>query len=308
MNAWLEPACQLLATEPAIVRVAVAGVRGSGPREPGATMLVTRHAQWGTIGGGNLEWQAMEQARRMLADCAGPLQHMETMRLGPDLAQCCGGEVTLSFQRMPASMREELLARIASSDPEKRPALWIFGAGHVGQALMRLLEDLPLFDVQWIDNRAGLLPAKTAAHVEARFATEPVELIAGAAPGTYFLVLTHDHELDYQICAAILTRGDAAWTGLIGSKSKAARFRSRLRRAGFAEAAIAAMHCPVGLTVIRSKLPAAIAVGIGAQLLALVTQQPAAATPTIAGCDPDCRRCKESTIATDSVTSLETHS
>ncbi len=308
MSTWLEAACELLATEPAIVRVAVAGVRGSGPREPGATMLITRQSQWGTIGGGNLEWQAMEQARRMLADCAGPLQHTETMRLGPDLAQCCGGEVTLSFQRMPASMREELLARIASSDPEKRPALWIFGAGHVGQAVMRLLEDLPLFDVQWIDNRAGLLPANTAAHVQARLAAEPVELIAGAAPGTCFLVLTHDHELDYQICAAILTRGDAAWTGLIGSRSKAARFRSRLRRAGFAEAAIASLHCPVGLTVIHSKLPAAIAVGIAAQLLALVTQENALATPTISGCDPDCRRCKEPAVATDSPASLETHS
>jgi xanthine dehydrogenase accessory factor len=305
MTAWLEAACELLDKEPAMVRVAVAGVRGSGPREPGATMLVTPHSQWGTIGGGNLEWQAMEQARRMLADCAGPLQHTETLRLGPDLAQCCGGEVTLSFQRMPASMRAELQARVASGEPEQRPALWIFGAGHVGRAVMRLLEDLPLFDVQWIDNRVGLLPANTAPHVQARFADEPVELIAGAAPGTYFLVLTHDHELDYQICAAILTRGDAAWTGLIGSKSKAARFRSRLRRAGFAEAAIASLHCPVGLTVIRSKLPAAIAVGIGAQLLALVTQEHAATTPTISGCDSDCRRCKESAGRT---ASLETHS
>jgi xanthine dehydrogenase accessory factor len=308
MSSWIEAACELLATEPAIVRVAVAGVRGSGPREPGATMLITPHSQWGTIGGGNLEWQAMEQARRMLADCAGPLQHTEVLRLGPDLAQCCGGEVTLSFQRMPASMRGELLARIAASEPEKRSALWIFGAGHVGQAVMRLLEELPLFDVRWIDNRVGLLPADVAAHVEARFAAEPVELIAGAAPGTYFLVLTHDHELDYQICAAILTRGDAAWTGLIGSQSKAARFRSRLRRAGFGDAAIASLHCPVGLTVIRSKLPAAIAVGIAAQLLALVTHEPAVAANAISGCDPDCRRCKDPLPSADTPAPLETHS
>jgi xanthine dehydrogenase accessory factor len=300
---WLDGACELLATEAAIVRVTVAAVRGSSPREAGATMLVTSDAQHGTIGGGNLEWQAVEHARRLLAAGSAPLLLDEELRLGPDLAQCCGGVVTLSLERMPAAMRAGLLARRAAQAPEPAPALWVFGAGHVGKSVLRQLDELPLFDILWIDNRPGLLPAAHAAHVRTRCLPEPVELIRDAPAGTSFLVLTHDHELDFQLCAAILARGDAAWTGLIGSQSKAARFRSRLRRAGLGAAAIASLHCPVGLTAIRSKLPAAIAVGIVAQLLALVTR---AASTTIApqGCGPQCGRCAESPAAIAPATEL----
>ncbi len=201
----------------------------------------------------------MEQARRLLGEGSTSLLREEELRLGPDLAQCCGGVVTLSLERMPATMRAELLARRDAQTREPVPALWVFGAGHVGKAVLRQLDELPLFDITWIDNRPGLLPATHAAHVHTRCVPEPVELVRAAPAGTSFLVLTHDHELDFQLCAAILARGDAAWTGLIGSQSKAARFRSRLRRAGFGAAAIAALHCPVGLTAIRSKLPAAIA-------------------------------------------------
>jgi xanthine dehydrogenase accessory factor len=301
---WLEEACELLATEAAIVRVAVAAVRGSTPREPGATMLVTRAAQYGTIGGGNLEWQAVEQARRLLSEGSEPLHVDEELRLGPDLAQCCGGVVTLSLERMPASMRAGLLERRDAQPHEAKPALWIFGAGHVGKAVLRQLDELPLFDIQWIDNRAGLLPATHAAHVRARCVPEPVELVREAPPNTSFLVLTHDHELDFQLCAAILARGDAAWAGLIGSQSKAARFRSRLRRAEFSAAAIATLQCPVGLTAIRSKLPAAIAVGIVAQLLALVTRAAQATTAAQAGCDPQCGRCAESPASIATATAL----
>jgi xanthine dehydrogenase accessory factor len=300
---WLDEACELLTTESAIVRVTVAAVRGSGPREPGATMLVTRAAQQGTIGGGNLEWQAAEHARRLLAAGSAPLLLEEELRLGPDLAQCCGGVVTLALERLPASMHAELLARRNAQQPQPAPALWIFGAGHVGKAVLRQLEALPLFDILWIDNRPGLLPATHAAHVHTRCVAEPVELVRDAPRGTCFLVLTHDHELDLQLCAAILARGDAAWTGLIGSQSKAARFRSRLRRAGTSAAAISSLHCPVGLTAIRSKLPAAIAVGIVAQLLALVTRA-ASSTNAQQGCDPQCGRCAESPASIAPATAL----
>jgi xanthine dehydrogenase accessory factor len=268
-------------------------------------MLVTSSAQHGTIGGGNLEWQALEQARRLLAEGDAPLQFEQLLRLGPDLAQCCGGEVTLALERIPAAARAGLLAQRTAQPAPAAPALWIFGAGHVGRAVVRVLDELPLFDVQWIDNRKGLLPPQSAPHVHARLVAEPVELVAQAAPGTAFLVLTHDHELDYQLIAAILARGDAAWIGLIGSKSKAARFRSRLRRAGLTEAHIAALHCPVGLTAIRSKLPAAIAVGIVAQLLA--TLQEAKASNIALGCDPNCGRCRDASTG-DAPTPLEAHS
>jgi xanthine dehydrogenase accessory factor len=285
---WMQDAARLLRNEPVVVRVTVAQVRGSSPRETGAAMLVSPRAQAGTIGGGQLEWQAVERARRMLAEAGSPATGSQQLRLGPDLAQCCGGEVTLHFERLPAAQAMQEEAALA---PPTRP-LWIFGAGHVGSAVVRMLAEIPLFDVLCIDSRAALLPAAGAAHVHARHAAEPVELVGEAAPGTSFLVLTHDHELDYQLCAAILARGDAAWTGLIGSKSKAARFRSRLRRDGFPATAIAALQCPVGMPAIRSKLPAAIATGIVAQLLTLATQQAAAPAPAT-GCDADCRRCRE---------------
>ncbi len=291
-GAWLDSACELLVTEPAIVRVTVTAVRGSSPREAGATMLVARQSQAGTIGGGNLEWRALEQARHMLAAGSAPLLHTEELRLGPDLAQCCGGVVMLSLERMPATARAQLLARRAAQEREPAPALWIFGAGHVGKALLRLFDELPLFDILWIDSRAGLLPATHAAHVRTRCVPEPAELVCEAPAGAAFLVLTHDHELDFQICAAILARADAAWTGLIGSQSKAARFRSRLRRAGCSETAIATLQCPVGLTAIRSKLPAAIAVGIAAELLTFTTRAVAATNSAQHGCDPQCGRCK----------------
>lgn len=294
---WLIEACALLEREPSIVRVSVAQVRGSSPRETGASLFVTRAGQRGTIGGGNLEWQAVELGRRLLAEGDAPLLRRELKRLGPDLAQCCGGEVWLEFERIPQSARAGLEARRAAWRPAPKPALWVFGAGHVGSAVIRLLEDLPLFDVLWIDNRASLAHGSAAAHIEARFTPEPAELVSRAAPGTSFLVFTHDHELDYQICSTILVRNDAAWAGLIGSKSKAARFRSRLRRDGFTDRAIASLTCPVGATTIPSKLPAAIAVGIVAQLLALPVAEHATTSTTAGECDLNCGSCRANAAA-----------
>lgn len=347
---WLEAACSKLQVVPALVRITVARTRGSSPREPGATMLVTATTQWGTIGGGHLEWQAIEQARRLLAGMDEAPVRVEHLRLGPDLAQCCGGEVSLWMERIGADELDELRAlrdsigcgalrtrledgqvlrearpmeapgcllevtgtttQLDEAGPELQP-LWIFGAGHVGSALMRLLQDLPLFRIHWIDSRSGIADADPALAPAVTYAPEPVELVAAAPAGTLWLVLTHDHELDFQLCSAILARGDAGWLGLIGSASKAARFRSRLRRTGHAGEAIASLESPVGLTTLRSKLPAAIAVGIAARLLERATREaersaPASqampALPTlcagddtraIAVCDAGCARCAE---------------
>lgn len=306
---WLYEACVLLARVPALMRVTIAQVRGSSPRETGTTMLVTSDGQHGTIGGGRLEWLAVQQSRRLLTDNTAPVLWRELRRLGPDLAQCCGGELWLEFERIPQASLPALQSRRDAWRPAPRPALWIFGAGHVGAAVVRLLKDLPLFDVQWIDSREGLPPPAGSPHVISSHAPDPGQLVATARPGTSYLVLTHDHELDYRLCTAILARGDAAWTGLIGSKSKAARFRSRLRRDGFSADAIAALTCPVGHTAITSKLPAAIAVGIVAQLLALppLAQQqplpwsrpalpvsPASLRAPAHLCDLDCAHCQAS--------------
>jgi xanthine dehydrogenase accessory factor len=144
--------------------------------------------------------------------------------------------------------------------------VWLFGAGHVGQALVRVLAQLP-FRVHWIDSRAELLPTDVERSIHITHALDPVPLIAQAPPGVSFIVMTHSHALDFDLCCAILGRKDFAWAGVIGSMSKAARFRSRLAKRGVPAEQIARLICPMGVTGIDSKLPAVIAVAIAAQLL-----------------------------------------
>jgi xanthine dehydrogenase accessory factor len=150
-----------------------------------------------------------------------------------------------------------------------RPSLWIFGAGHVGQALVRLLSELSAFDITWIDPRAELLPNGLPECVTTLACAAPVERVAAAPAASHHVVLTHDHALDYEICRAVLARADLPWLGLIGSASKAARFRSRLLRAGVARERLARLHCPIGVEGVSSKLPLGVAIAIAAQLLRL---------------------------------------
>lgn len=151
--------------------------------------------------------------------------------------------------------------------PAPLPPVWLYGAGHVGQALARALAELP-FALTWIDTRAELLPATIPPNVDLRVEVDPVAGVPAAPPGSRFVVMTHDHGLDYRLCRAILARGDFGFAGLIGSVSKAARFRSRLARDdGFDAATIARLQCPIGVAGITSKWPAAIAVAVAAQLL-----------------------------------------
>jgi xanthine dehydrogenase accessory factor len=143
----------------------------------------------------------------------------------------------------------------------------VFGAGHVGQALVRLLSEVALFDITWVDSRPELLPRDLAGRTTMQACTKPVDLIDAAPTGTRYVVLTHDHALDYELCRSILRRGDSSWLGLIGSASKAARFRSRLLRDGISRETLSALTCPIGIPGIASKLPASIAISIAAQLL-----------------------------------------
>jgi xanthine dehydrogenase accessory factor len=152
------------------------------------------------------------------------------------------------------------------------PALWLYGAGHVGQALARILMDLPL-RLTWIDSRAELLPAAVPEGVRVRRDPDSLATLADAPPGAYFLVMTHSHPLDYALCHAILTRDNFAWLGLIGSESKGARFRSRLRRAGVEPATIGRLVCPIGVEGIESKWPSAIAVGVAAQVMQQISAE-----------------------------------
>ncbi|MEO5732914.1 MAG: xanthine dehydrogenase accessory protein XdhC [Rubrivivax sp.] len=254
---------------PAVV-VQVTASLGSVPRTAGTRMLIATDTAHGTIGGGHLEWQAMAQARRLLA--GEPVARERHLALGPALGQCCGGVLDLR------------LTSLADDDPTRWPAepplfdLQLYGAGHVGRAIVRLLVDLPC-RVSWIDERevafdadAGA-PLVAAPHIR-RICTEAVEAeVASAAPGAFYLVLTHRHDLDLAIVQAILARGDAGFVGLIGSRTKRARFENRLRgRHGFDDARLATLVCPIGLQGISGKAPPVIALAVVAQLLQQATR------------------------------------
>lgn len=235
--------------------VEVVAHRGSVPRETGTRMLVAADAVAGTIGGGHLELQAIAHAR------AGRREDW-AVALGPSLGQCCGGALTLRFVPLDA------VALAAWPEPELRFHLQLYGAGHVGRAIVQILAGMAA-RVQWIDERDSEFPAEpTPRHIE-RLCVEPVEAeVASAPPGAFYLVLTHSHELDLRITEAILKRGDFGYLGLIGSASKRARFEHRFAERGVAPEVVARMHCPIGLPGITGKEPAVIAVAVVAQLLA----------------------------------------
>jgi xanthine dehydrogenase accessory factor len=172
------------------------------------------------------------------------------------------------------------------------PRLWVFGAGHVGQALVRLLSELAIFDITWVDSRPGLLPANLNGHVTLRACAKPVDLVDDAPAGTLYVVLTHDHALDYELCRCILRRGDSSWLGLIGSASKSARFRSRLLRDGMSGESLSGLTCPMGVPGIASKLPASIAISIAAQLLQQASAATSGSTPKPGlACGAACASC-----------------
>ncbi|MEY3253971.1 MAG: hypothetical protein RL227_2944 [Pseudomonadota bacterium] len=298
---------------PAVV-VAITRHRGSVPRETGTRMLVMADAMVGTIGGGHLELQAVQQARALLQGWAsfdrlrtignggsartglhaqassgaarasvptsvrpepvegqgavqpGPAEapaHPVTQHvaLGPSLGQCCGGALDLRFTLL--SLDDPATWPL----PEPRFHLQLYGAGHVGRAIVRVLEAVPC-RVAWIDERESEFPpGELPPHIR-RVCVEPVEAeVAQAAPGTAFLVLTHSHELDLRITQAILARGDFGFFGLIGSATKRAKFERRLAERGVAPDRLARMVCPIGLPGLRGKEPGVIAVAAVAQLL-----------------------------------------
>lgn len=248
MAAWLDALAAAERENQPAVLVTVLAAKGSTPREAGAKMVVSADGLAGTIGGGNLEFQCEAAARTLLgAGAEGP--STRDFPLGPALGQCCGGHVTVLFEVL--------------RPPRLQIAL--FGAGHVGKALVRLLADLPC-RVDWIDSRPEALPATLPPNVLAVRATHPEQMVAALPPNSMVLVMTHDHQLDFEIVAAALQRADLAVVGLIGSDTKRARFLSRLARLGITGEKLL---CPIGLAGIGGKEPAVVAVSIAAQILQL---------------------------------------
>lgn len=255
-----ETARHWLAVGRAAVVVEVLATQGSVPREAGTRMLVAAGEVQGSIGGGHLELQAIATARRRI-EAGDTTVHEQQVALGPTLGQCCGGALTLRFAPLDAAA----LARWPAAPP--RFHLQLYGAGHVGRAIVRHLEAIAC-RVQWIDERESEFPAVLLpAHIE-RVCVEPVEAEVATAPAqAHYLVLTHSHDLDLRITEAILRRGDFAFLGLIGSLTKRARFMHRFEQRGVAPAALARLTCPIGIPGIAGKEPEVIAVGVVAQLL-----------------------------------------
>jgi len=249
--------------------VEIADARGSAPRGAGTRMLVSAVQAIGTIGGGHLEWQAIAAARAMLAarDTAPRREHYA---LGPALGQCCGGVVDLVY----APLDDAALERWPATQPLFH--LQLHGAGHVGNAIATLLATLDV-TVDWIDERDDAFAPTTTLgtpwpeQVRRQVVVGAEGEVALAPPGALFLVLTHDHALDFRIAEAALRRDDAGFVGLIGSKSKRARFLHRLEQRGLAAPQLARLQCPVGLPGITGKQPEVIALAVVGQLL-LVAQ------------------------------------
>ena len=233
------------------IRVTILRHAGSVPRGAGTAMMVWPDRTSGTIGGGALEWQAMARARAMLAEGRDSME--ETVPLGPALGQCCGGSVTLGYVRAEAL-----------EDATGAP-LWIWGAGHVGRALVGVLAPLPDFALTWVDTGAERFPEIIPEGVDVLVAADMARAMAHAPKDAHHLILTYSHEIDLALCHAVLRRGFAS-AGLIGSATKWARFRSRLAALGHGPEAIARIACPIGDPAL-GKHPQAIAVSVAAAFL-----------------------------------------
>jgi xanthine dehydrogenase accessory factor len=241
------------------VWVQILATRGSTPREAGTAMKVGAQTLEGTIGGGALEHRATQIARRMLAEDAP--EKMETLPLGPSLGQCCGGSVTLRFTReaLPVDAPGAMPGDAAPS--AKALPLWIWGAGHVGRAVVRASPPREVA-ITWIDSAPDRFPADVPARIATIPAADMPRLAARAPRDAAHLILTYSHEIDLALCAALLKRG-FGFCGLIGSETKWARFRKRLEAAGLDPAPIT---CPIGDKAL-GKHPDAIARGTIAALL-----------------------------------------
>ena len=249
--------------------VTVRATRGSVPREIGAWMAVFEHDTLGSVGGGHLEFQAIAQARLRLSGGTGdPLLRYT---LGPTLGQCCGGEVALAFERVGAADIGALRQRLA---PLRTP-LALFGAGHVGQALVSVLARLPL-QLCWVDSREAVFPADLPAHVVAEHSDPVQAAVPGLAPLSRVLIMSFSHAEDLELVAACLKRqrqqADLPYIGLIGSKTKWASFSQRLLARGYTAQELAHVTCPIGVAGISAKAPEVIAVAVAAQILQTLTQ------------------------------------
>lgn len=322
MHDWCETMTRELRKGREVVMVTAVEVLGSAPCSAGAKLIVSPQDEaFGTIGGGNLEYTAIDQARKLLASDRSVL--LQSLPLGPVLSQCCGGRVTLLFERFapeqaswfaekivlggqfattidPKFYRRqhspdcylaelsELSAGVLANGnwiepvrPQRRQVV-IFGGGHIGKALTNILAEAPC-DVLVVDPR-GQVAEDLASTTRIIATSSPSAMDQWWRPGSIAVILTHSHELDYTWTRELLRRGDYAWCGLIGSKTKRTRFYRRLRSDGIPDQRISDLVCPIGLPGLNSKHPGAVAISTAAQLLPYLANP----SPAWAGRSCDC--------------------
>ncbi|WP_176073277.1 xanthine dehydrogenase accessory protein XdhC [Brucella intermedia] len=250
---------------PDSVLVEVTDVKGSAPRDAGAWMLVARDMIFRTIGGGQLEYMAIDHARKILA---GGRDTPMDVPLGPEIGQCCGGRVGLSFKRVNRGLTDELVGKV-DAEIATRPHVYVFGAGHVGDALANALSFTPV-RVTLVDTREAELMACDLPGVETCLSAMPEQVVRSAPPGSAFIVLTHDHALDFLIVTEALQRRDAVYVGMIGSKTKKATFKNWLKREVGSDDLFENLVCPVGGAVVKDKRPEVIAALVAAEVLTAV--------------------------------------
>ncbi|MDC9720545.1 MAG: xanthine dehydrogenase accessory protein XdhC [Gammaproteobacteria bacterium] len=250
MKAWLAAQWQCEQQNSAYVLVSIVALKGSSPRGIGSKILVTANEQFDSIGGGHLEYKAIAQARELLAE-GGETQLID-YPLGASLGQCCGGKVSVMFEVFSAT---------------KMPVV-VFGAGHVGRALVPLLAQLPVA-VTWVDSRYDMLPKALPAGVVGVHEEHPQDHVEDCVAGSCYLIMTHHHGVDFALAQAVLNRGDAGYLGVIGSVTKGRKFRQRLVSKDYSQQTIDGLNCPMGKVGISGKQPMEVAIAIAAQVMEL---------------------------------------
>lgn len=259
-----------LAANPDVIACELTSVRGSSPRQQGTFMLVGRTDLFGTIGGGALEYMVIEHARRLLAN--GQAREAMDVPLGPEIGQCCGGRVGVSLAYADEDRRAELAELVAREDAAL-PHVYVFGAGHVGRALAQILSILPV-KLEVIDTRREEL-ALLAPGIASRAVAMPEAVVRSAPEGSAFVILTHDHALDFLIAQEALARVDTSYIGMVGSQTKRARFASWYRSEGGDAKALERLVLPIGQMGLGDKRPAVIAALAAAEIMVHIGQREA---------------------------------
>jgi xanthine dehydrogenase accessory factor len=268
---WFSELTLKLAQMPAIW-ITVQQAQGSVPRGEGTVMAVFEDEFLGTIGGGHLEFEAIADARRYLQGSAiGQVLPLEKrFALGPSLGQCCGGALVLKFERVTISDEHRLQAVLAAQALKRFQPVALFGGGHVGKALVKVLAPLP-FHVRWVDSRDEIFPSDVAPQVVCEHSNPVHAAVPDLVPNSRVLIMSFSHAEDLDVVAACLQRQreqkDLPYIGLIGSATKWATFKRRLAERGFSDAELEQVTCPIGVPGIEGKEPEVIAVAVAAQLL-----------------------------------------